>query len=120
MRGLSSWMRCQVNPMRSSAPGAKFSTSTSQVLDQGFEDLPSLRVLGVDGDRALVAIEHREVQAVHSRDVAQLATRDVALAGAFDLDDVGSQPGEKLRAGRPRLNVSEVENANAVQCLAHR
>ena len=31
MRGLSSWMCSQVSPMRSSAPGAKFSTSTSQV-----------------------------------------------------------------------------------------
>src|SRR5262249_35781663 len=32
MRGLSCWMRSQVRPMRSSAPGAKFSTSTSQLL----------------------------------------------------------------------------------------
>src|SRR6202041_1355823 len=32
MRGLSSWIRAQVKPMRSSAPGAKFSTSTSQCL----------------------------------------------------------------------------------------
>ena len=31
MRGLSCWMRSQVSPMRSSAPGAKFSTSTSHV-----------------------------------------------------------------------------------------
>ena len=30
MRGLSLWMCSQVSPMRSSAPGAKFSTSTSQ------------------------------------------------------------------------------------------
>ena len=30
MRGLSAWMRSKVNPMRSSVPGAKFSTSTSQ------------------------------------------------------------------------------------------
>ncbi len=30
MRGLISWMRSQVKPMRSSAPGAKFSTITSQ------------------------------------------------------------------------------------------
>src|SRR5882672_9690407 len=29
MRGLSLWMYSQVKPMRSSAPGAKFSTSTS-------------------------------------------------------------------------------------------
>ena len=32
MRGLSLWMCSQVSPMRSSAPGAKFSTSTSQCL----------------------------------------------------------------------------------------
>ena len=32
MRGFSSWMRSHENPMRSSACGAKFSTSTSQVL----------------------------------------------------------------------------------------
>ena len=31
MRGFSAWMCSQVSPMRSSAPGAKFSTSTSQV-----------------------------------------------------------------------------------------
>src|SRR3984885_3905456 len=30
MRGFSCWMRAQVKPMRSSAPGAKFSTMTSQ------------------------------------------------------------------------------------------
>ena len=31
MRGLIAWIRSQANPMRSSAPGAKFSTSTSHV-----------------------------------------------------------------------------------------
>jgi hypothetical protein len=83
-------------------------------LHERFEDGFPFRVLAVDGDRALVAIEHREVQTVHARNVAQLAACDVPLAGAFNLDDVGSQPCEKLRARRPRLNVSEVENANAV------
>ncbi len=29
--GLSSWMRFQEKPIRSSTPGAKFSTSTSQL-----------------------------------------------------------------------------------------
>ena len=32
IRGLSSWMCSQVRPIRSSAPGAKFSTSTSHFL----------------------------------------------------------------------------------------
>ena len=84
------------------------------LLDQRFEDRLAFRILGVDRDRALVRVEHREVQAVHARNVAQLAARDVPLAGAFDLDDVGSQPREQLRARRTRLNVREVENANAV------
>jgi hypothetical protein len=37
MRGLILWMCSQVKPMRSSAPGAKFSTSTSQCPDQALE-----------------------------------------------------------------------------------
>ena len=89
------------------------------LLDQRFEDRLPFRILGVDRDRALVRVEHREIQAVHARNVAQLAARDVPLAGAFNLDDVGAQPGEQLRAGRTRLHVREVEDANAVQCLAH-
>ena len=32
MRGLSSWILSQGNPIRSIAPGAKFSTKTSQAL----------------------------------------------------------------------------------------
>ena len=32
MRGFSPWMRSQGKPMRSIAPGAKFSTMTSQAL----------------------------------------------------------------------------------------
>src|SRR6185503_11548852 len=31
------------------------------ILDQAIEDLAALRVLGVDRDRALVAVEHREI-----------------------------------------------------------
>jgi hypothetical protein len=45
--------------------------------------------------------------------------RDVAFAGAFDLDDVGAEPRQELRARRARLHVREVEDGDAVQCLAH-
>ena len=101
--------------MRSSAPGAKFSTSTSQCLDQPIEDFLALGMLGVDGDRALRAVEHGEIEAVGALHVAQLAARDVADARPFDLDHVGAHIGEKLRAGRPRLHVGEVENLDAVE-----
>ncbi len=88
-------------------------------LHQRLEDFLALRILGVDGDRALVVVEHREIEAVDVGDVAQLAARDVALARSLHLDDVGAQPCQKLRAGRARLHVGEVENLDAVQCLAH-
>ena len=118
MRGLSLWMYSQVRPMRSSAPGAKFSTSTSQDLISAFEHAHALRVLGVDGDRALVVVEHGEVERVRALHVDQLAARDVADAGTLDLDDVGAEPGEQLRAGRARLHMREVEDAHAVERLA--
>ena len=88
------------------------------LLDQRIEHTHALRVLGVDGDRALVVVEHGEIEAVGVRHVAQLAARDVADARTLDLDHVGAEPGEQLRAGRPRLHVGEVENAHAGERLA--
>src|SRR5262245_25388208 len=88
------------------------------VLDQPLEDLLALGMLGVDGDRALVAVEHGEIEAVGPLHVAQLAAGDVADAGPLDLDHVGAQVGEELRAGRTRLHVGEIEDAHAIERLA--
>ena len=60
-------------------------------------------------------VQHREIEAVHIRDVLQLAARDVADAGPLDLDHVGAEPGEELRAGRPGLHMGEVEDADAFE-----
>src|SRR5712672_2129437 len=90
------------------------------LLDQPIEDLPAFRMLGIDGDRALVAVEHGEVEAVGPLHVAQLPARDVAHAGPLDLDHVGAHIGEQLRAGGARLHVREVEDAHAVERLAGR
>jgi hypothetical protein len=59
-------------------------------------------------------VQHREVEAVHAGNVAQLSAGDVAFARPFDLDDVGAQPCEQLRARRSRLHVREVQDADAV------
>ena len=85
------------------------------VLHQPVEDFLALGMLGVDGDRALVAVEHGEIEAVGALHVAQLAARDVADAGPLDLDHVGAHIGEQLGAGRPRLHVGEIEDAHAVE-----
>src|SRR5216683_2220334 len=89
------------------------------MLDQRLEHLFALGGLGVEGDRALVVVEHGEIEAVDIGNVAQLAARDVADAGTLYLDHVGAEPGKKLGAGWPGLHMGEVEDADAIKCLAH-
>jgi hypothetical protein len=86
-------------------------------LDQRLQHLLALRVLGVDGDRAFVAVQHREIEAVDPGDVPELAAGDIADSRPLDLDDVGTQPGEELGAGRARLDMGEVQDAYVVECL---
>src|SRR5450759_1800872 len=59
-------------------------------LDQRIEHAHALRVLGVDGDRAFVVVEHGEIEAVGARHVAQLSARDVADTRTLDLNHVGA------------------------------
>ena len=99
--------------------GAEILDQHVAMLDQRLQHLLALGVLGVQRDRALVVVEHGEIEAVDIGNVAQLAAGDVADAGALDLDHVGAEPGEKLGAGRPRLDMGEIEDADAVECLAH-
>ena len=93
-----------------------------EILDHDIADLHHLpehfhapRILGVERDRTLVVVQHREIEAVGIRHVAELAARDVAGTRALDLDHIGAEPGEELRAGRPRLDVGEVENLDAFE-----
>ncbi len=64
------------------------------VFDQRGEDLLAVLALGVQGDAALVVIEHGEVQAVDVGNVAQLAACGITDAGALNLDDVSTKPGQ--------------------------
>ncbi len=88
-------------------------------LHQTLEDFLAPRILGIDRDRALVMVQHREIEGSRRRaHVAQLAARRIAHAGAFHLDNIGAEPGEKLRAGRARLDMGKIEDAHAFQRLA--
>ena len=64
MRGLSLWMCSQVSPMRSSAPGAKFSTSTSQCFTRRSRISLPLGFLESIVIERLRAVEHGEIEAV--------------------------------------------------------
>jgi hypothetical protein len=76
----------------------------------------------VDRDRALVAVAGREVAglvgvvAVRVLDERRApGARVVADAGAFDLDDVGAQVREDLRAPGAREHAGQIEDLDAVQ-----
>src|SRR5262249_39122868 len=68
--------------------------------------------------RALVPVEHGEVQAVGALHVAQLPAGDVANAGPLNLDAVSAHVTKQLRAGRARLDVGEIEDAHPIERLA--
>src|SRR3954451_5391373 len=89
-------------------------------VDQLAEDLLALVGLHVEGEAPLVAVEHREVEAVHVGQIAQLAAGDVPAAGLLDLDDVGSHPGQELRADRAGLHMRHVHDADALEGLRKR
>src|ERR1700722_9211978 len=80
--------------------GAEILHQDITALDQCGEDFLALGILGVERDRALVIVEHGEIQAVGIRDILQLAARNIADAGALDLDHVGAEPRQQLRARR--------------------
>ncbi len=115
MRGLIFWIRSQEKPIRSSAPGAKFSTSTSHSSTSRVSTSLPVVVLGVQLDRALVVVQHGEIQAVRTRHIDQLLARRVADTGTFDLDHIRAEPGQQLRAGRARLNMGEIEYLDAFE-----
>ncbi len=87
-------------------------------LDQIDQHVLPHRVLEVDRDGSLVAVEHREVEAVGVGDVAQLSAGHVARR-RFQLDDVRAQKAHELAAGGPGLNVRHVEHADTGKCFVH-
>src|SRR3546814_10530526 len=81
------------------------------------QHLLALLGLGVERDRALVVVQHGEVEAVDIGDVAKLAAGGVADTRALDLDHVGAEPGQQLRAGRPGLHMRSEEHTSELQSL---
>jgi hypothetical protein len=100
-------------------PGSEVLDEDVAFLDQAPEHLLALRVLRIERQRALVVVQHREIEAVHIRNVLELLAGGVADPGPLDLDHVRSEPGQELGAGRAGLNVGEVQDADAFKGLAH-
>jgi hypothetical protein len=62
---------------------------------------------------ALVGVEQQEEEAVRVRFVAHIAARDIAAFRLLELDDVGAQERQDLGAGRSRLVMRHIDDANS-------
>src|SRR5438046_2075426 len=80
----------------------------------------ALRMLQVERHALLVRVEQDEVAAVDARLLGPAVTSGLTSARLLDLDDLGAEPREHLRARRPRLELGQIQHTNAVECLAHR
>jgi hypothetical protein len=85
------------------------------LLHHGQQDLASLRMLQVEGDAALVAVQDHERRrhAVHAR--LAVAARIVAAGELFDLDHVGAHIGQHHAARGAGHDLREFEHAHAGQ-----
>ena len=83
--------------------------------DQLLEQPPSLRVLEVDGDAFLVAIDAQEVRAFAFEERRAPGARIVAFARLFDLDHARAHVGQQHRAVGTREDAREVEHGDAVE-----
>ena len=84
------------------------------VLDQ----LQAARGFEVDRDRFFVGIVNHEIVGVGARlGAAAEPAAGLAAFRVLDLDNLGTEPGKGLGAGRPGLELREVENLDAIQAV---
>ena len=90
------------------------------LFDHAAGDFLAFVGLQIDDRAALVAVEQQEEKAVDIGIVhVPQPPRPVAERRPLDLDHIGPEPGQHLRAGRPGLVVREIDNANAFERLGH-
>ena len=97
------------------ALGAEVLDEYVRLSEQSVEDLAALGLRHVQRERALRAVARKEVGGKVAEEGRTPAAGVVSLAGAFELDDVGTQIGEELPAERPREHPCRIEHPHARQ-----
>src|SRR5262249_15322279 len=115
--------RAQPLPVEAQAlhePGREVLDDDVGALDHLEKELLAFGLLQIDGDAALVGVEHEEEHRVEARNFGAIAPRLLA-ARRLDLDHVGPEPAQELGAGGAGLELREVEDPHAGQrALGHR
>src|SRR4029434_11288858 len=87
------------------------------LLQELLHDGQPARRLEVDRQRFLVRVEHVEVPRVVGVLPREHPAGGIARLRVLDLDDLGAEPGERLRAGWPGLELGEVDDPDAGETL---
>ncbi len=80
-------------------------------LDQVREDGLTVGILEIHRNRALVAVQHREVEAVCVGEIPELLASCIA-SRRLEFDDVRAEKAHQLARRRTGLDMGHVENAN--------
>ena len=99
--------------------GAEIFEQHVRLFDDFLEQPLSVVGLQVERQAALVGVEQQEEQAVGAGLFEMHGARDIARFRLFELDHVGAEKGQDLGAGRPRLVVRHVDDADAGKGLGH-
>ena len=86
-----------VEPQPRCAAGAKVLDHDVGACAQLERELTTIRILQIQGDAALAAVDREEVGGLASRERRAPRARLVSAGGVLDLDDIGSQVGERHR-----------------------
>ncbi len=110
--------RVQARPVEAQAgEGARRHVLHQDVglLDHPPQQRLALLALEVAGHAALVEVVVDEIGRIGVGPIGHAPTPRLAAIGLLDLDDVGAEPRQRLGAGRPRLELGEVEHLDSLE-----
>src|SRR5579875_546964 len=96
-------------------PGREIFDKDVGLLDQPADQRAPLFMLLIGGHAALVRVQQHEIVRIDALFVGRGAAALLALGRLLDLDHIGPEPGQRLRAGGAGLELREIDDAHAVE-----
>src|SRR5215470_10240551 len=87
------------------------------LFQQFLDDFEPAGGFQIEGDRFLVGVELVEIPGIVIRLPGPQSAARIADLWIFDLDYLGPEPGERLGAGRPRLELRKINDPNTFETI---